>query len=190
MEHFYNSIQGWFTYPELYKNIVQTAPSPAHFVEVGVWKGTSAAFMAVEIINSGKTIQFDCVDTWDGSEEHLDPNSGAFEPRLLGDKNWLFNTFIDNMLPVAGTYQPRRMTSLQAAQEYQDESLDFVFIDAAHDYSNVLADIKAWYPKTHWVLAGHDYGWSSEVRNAVHDFFDPLGLKVIETEGCWVVYKK
>ena len=43
---------------------------PAHFVEVGSYKGRSTSFMAVEIANSGKQIKFDCVDTWEGSPEH------------------------------------------------------------------------------------------------------------------------
>ena len=36
----------------------------AHFVEVGTWQGNSAAYMAVEILNSGKNIQFDVYDIW------------------------------------------------------------------------------------------------------------------------------
>ena len=43
---------------------------PAHFVEIGSYKGRSSSYMAVEIVNSGKSITFDCVDTWKGSEEH------------------------------------------------------------------------------------------------------------------------
>jgi len=189
MQHFYHEIQGWFTYPNLYSEVVSRTSTPAHFVEVGVWKGTSAAYMAVEIANSGKAIKFDCIDTWKGSEEHLDPTSPAFEPNLLENQDWLYNTFTNNMEPAQKYYTPYRMESLQAVKLYQPASLDFVFIDAAHDYQNVLADIEAWFPKVKGIIAGHDYSWSSEVKQAVHDFFDPLELKVRETEGCWAVYK-
>ena len=37
--------------------------------------------------------------------------------------------------------------------------MDFVFLDAAHDYENVKEDILSWYPKVKvggW-LTGHDY---------------------------------
>ena len=72
---------------------------------------------------------------------------------------------------------------------FDDESLDFIFIDASHDYQNVYDDIKAWFPKVKksGIISGHDYSWGEEVKKAVHDFFDPLNLKVEESEGCWIV---
>jgi len=56
MQHYYQDIQGWFSFSQLYSNVVQKFPEGSHFVEVGVWKGTSAAYMGVEIINSGKKL--------------------------------------------------------------------------------------------------------------------------------------
>jgi predicted O-methyltransferase YrrM len=52
-----------------------------------------------------------------------------------------------------------RMTSLRAAQLIADESLDFVYIDALHDYVSTLQDIEAWWPKlkSGGLMAGHDY---------------------------------
>jgi predicted O-methyltransferase YrrM len=193
MKHFYENIHGWFTFPTLYSQVTSHYPKDSHFVEIGVWKGKSAAFMAVEIINSGKNIRFDCVDTWEGSEEHIDPNSGFFEPNLVNDKDWLYKHFLENISPVKEIITPIRKPSLEAVKLYDDESLDFVFIDAAHDYENVLKDIQAWYHKVKpitGVISGHDYSWGPEVKKAVHDFFDPLGMHVQEIEGCWVVIKK
>lgn len=64
MEHFYQNIgEDWFTYPNLYKEMVEKSSNGSLFVEVGSWKGRSASFMAVEILNSKKDIKFDCVDT-------------------------------------------------------------------------------------------------------------------------------
>lgn len=52
MEHFYQNIgEDWFSYPRLYKRMVESATDGHHFVELGSWKGRSASFMAVEIIN-------------------------------------------------------------------------------------------------------------------------------------------
>jgi hypothetical protein len=70
MEHFYNKIHGWFDFQNLYTKMVNDHADNSHFVEVGAFYGKSAAYMAVEIANSGKKIQFDVVDTWRGSPEH------------------------------------------------------------------------------------------------------------------------
>jgi hypothetical protein len=174
MEHFYNTIgEDWFTYQELYSNMVDYFPDNALFVEVGSWKGRSTSYMAVEIHNSEKNIKFDCVDTWDGSEEHSDPNSCWFQPELVNDKNWLYRIFLENTKPVNHIINPIRTTSLEAAQYYKNRSIDFVFIDAAHDYENVKADLNAWYPKVKkgGFIGGHDYPGFSGVVLAVNEFF-------------------
>ena len=70
MNHIYQEEQfgqNWFTYPRLYTEMVTKFPSGSKFVEVGSWKGKSSAYMAVEIANSRKDINFYCVDHWLGS---------------------------------------------------------------------------------------------------------------------------
>ena len=169
MKHFYQNIPGWFDYEDLYSYMVQTAPvgSPgAKFVEVGAWKGSSACFMAVEIINSGKKIDFYAVDTWKGSVEHQE--GGFCEEPLLKIENGLYDAFIENISPVKGYIKPIRMTSIEAASQFEDESLDFVFLDASHEEEDVAADRNAWLPKIKkgGVLAGHDIGWEG-VKKAI-----------------------
>lgn len=53
-----------------------------------------------------------------------------------------------------------RMTSLEGAKRIKDESLDFCYIDALHDFDSVIQDIIAWVPKVRMggVVAGHDFG--------------------------------
>ncbi len=172
MEHFYQNIgENWFSYPTLYSVMVNQNPSGSHFVEVGSWRGRSAAYMAVEIYNSGKSILFDCVDTWNGSKEHLDPNSGWFVKELTEDPDYLWKEFNRNILPVKEIIKPIRMTSLEASELYGDESLDFVFIDASHEYQDVLDDITYWIKKVKvgGVLAGHDISYH-EIQRAVGEY--------------------
>jgi len=144
MEHFYNNIEGWFSYDYIYKHAVDTAQDGELFVEVGSFKGRSSAYMAVEILNSGKKIQFDCVDTWEGSSEHQAGSVAAVKEVVEGT---LYETFLNNMKPVEGYFNPKRMTSLEAAAQYQDNSIDFIMIDGAHEYEAVKADILAFLPK-------------------------------------------
>jgi len=190
MEHYYHNIgENWFTYPELYSSMVKKFGDNSHFIEVGVWKGRSAAYMGVEILNSGKSIKFDCVDVFSGSTEHLDSSSPFFNEELLNDEDWLYNEFLKNTEPIKDIITPIRKISWEAAELYEDDSLDFVFIDAAHDYESVKKDITAWFPKIKkgGVLAGHDYPYW-EVSNAVNEFFGENKIEV--KEGCWVYEKE
>ena len=60
MEHIYNQLnfgEDWFTYPNLYSDMVKKFPSGSKFVEVGSWKGKSSSYITVEIINSNKNIK-------------------------------------------------------------------------------------------------------------------------------------
>jgi predicted O-methyltransferase YrrM len=186
MNHIYENIDGWFTFPNLYKMAVETAPDNSHFVEIGSWMGKSASYMAVEIINSNKNIKFDCIDTWQGSVEHIDRDEVK--------ENTLYDKFLDNIEPVKNVINPIRMHSLNAVDLYDDNSLDFVFIDAAHDYENVIKDIRAWYPKvkTGGLFAGHDYdpSWHGVVK-AVDEFTNERGYTLsIKSELSWGFRKK
>lgn len=158
MEHFYFNIgENWFNYTDLYSRVVQDSKDNSHFVEVGSWKGRSASFLAVEIINSGKNIKFDCIDHWEGSWEHK--KGGPVYDPLTDTKDGLYNEFLKNISPVKHIINPIRKSSEEAVKEYEDESLDFVFIDAGHEYDDVKKDIEIWLPKVKkgGILAGHDY---------------------------------
>ena len=52
-----------------------------------------------------------------------------------------------------------RALSVDAARDFADASLDFVYIDARHDAAGVLEDLRAWYPKLRpgGLFAGHDF---------------------------------
>ena len=63
--------------------------------------------------------------------------------------------------------------SLEVINNFEDNSFDFIYIDASHDYKEVKKDIACWYPKVKsgGVLAGHDYieEWAGTVK-AVDEF--------------------
>jgi predicted O-methyltransferase YrrM len=183
MNHFYESIPGWFN-PQTYSLMVKTAKSGSTFVEVGVFKGRSAAFMATEIVNSGKDIKFYAVDHFEGSPEH-----GNI-------KDTLFTEAMSNLQPVidAGAVTVIPLPSLEAVNSFEDESVDFVFIDAAHDYESVKADIYAWWSKVKsgGILAGDDYqpSWQGVIQ-AVNEFSSATELPVLHThDTChWLIIK-
>lgn len=51
------------------------------------------------------------------------------------------------------------LDSQLAASQIEDGAIDFVYLDARHDFAGVVADIRAWWPKvrTGGVFAGHDF---------------------------------
>jgi predicted O-methyltransferase YrrM len=178
MEHFYHNIgEDWFTYPIFYHSIVQHAIDGAHFVEIGSWKGRSAAYMAVEIHNSNKKIKFDCVDTWKGSIEHVDD--------IFVQEDTLYSEFLKNIEPVKHIINPIRMLSLDACQIYPDNSLDFVYIDASHEYEDIKNDIINWLPKvkTGGIISGHDFSWDG-VTKAVKEVLP--NYDYYSNENVWV----
>ena len=88
-----------------------------------------------------------------------------------------------------------RMTSVEAAARVEDQSFDFVYIDARHDYDSVKEDLEAWYAKVRpgGILAGHDYvdgdlpQGEFYVKSAVDEFFGERDIPVHGTEGPSVV---
>jgi len=65
--------------------------------------------------------------------------------------------------------------------------LDYVYVDARHDYAGVKEDLEAWWPKLRkgGLLAGHDFipdGIVKEgdfgVQKAVHEFVGKHGYEI------------
>ena len=82
-----------------------------------------------------------------------------------------------------------RCESTAAAAQLPPRSLDFVYIDARHDYEAVAADIAAWIDRVRpgGLFAGHDYfdgqyqGAFYGVKRAVDEFCADRGLRVATT---------
>lgn len=187
MNHFYNTVEGWFNYPDMFSYAVDTAPQEGHFVEIGTWKGQSSAYLAVEIINSGKKIKLDCIDNFTGSV--IEPGQ-MYDPDNKAGR--LMEVFVNNMKPVEGHYTAIQGDSAESASMYEDESLDFVFIDASHDYESILKDIKAWFPKVKvgGLFAGHDFADPYPgIQKAVRDLLANEEVGVTPST-CWFCHKK
>jgi cephalosporin hydroxylase len=200
IRHIYRSIEGWFNFEDLYSDVASQVKDDWKLVEIGCWQGRSSSFLATELANSGKKFDFYCVDTWSGSEEHLNEASDHYNP-LIEQEDWLYNRFMDNMQTLQEYFTPIRKESIEAAKDFEDNSLDFVFIDASHDYDNVMADLEAWYPKmkkceccghSESILTGHDFPFDG-VAKAVMDFCFKnklqwkSGRKHV-SDTCWRIY--
>jgi len=145
MDHFYSHIDGWSHYLEvLYQYLVPKLPATCTVVEVGCWKGRSTAFLAVSLIQSEKVFRLHAVDHWKGCLEGYYQNSQVAQD-LRDDK--VFDDFKRNLAPVAEHMNIIRSNSVDAAAQFEDNSLDMVVIDDDHLYESVINSIMAWAPK-------------------------------------------
>jgi predicted O-methyltransferase YrrM len=178
MKHFYKEIQNWFNYELVFDRAIKNAQDGARFVEIGVWKGGSTAYMGVEIYNSKKIIIYDAIDTFEGSKEHGEVR-GLYEEAYNNLKS-LIDLKVVNLI---------KSHSLEAVKKYEDESIDFCFIDGSHEYEDVKADILAYLPKVKkgGILSGHDYDriWSGVIQAV-----DEVLGNVEVLNGSWIYYKK
>lgn len=185
----WEKIPGWTDghLHEIYEQAVRDAPAdkPSRFAEVGVAFGRSAGLMATRIVESGKPIRMLCVDSWlvDRWEERnlnelIDLHGGFFEA-------------FEGCLAASLTAEQRktltikRADSVDAASKIEPASLDFVFIDGAHDEASVARDVAAWAPlvRPGGVMAGHDHtpghpGVERAVRAAFGNAYEVRG-------SCW-----
>lgn len=190
MEHYYNNIVNWFNFQDIYSEMVSNASDGDHFVELGVWRGGSSAFMGVEIYNSKKKIKFDAIDSYDSINNFAD---SANQQLVSSDElSKIYEEAKLNLKPLIdlGIINLIKGFTTDIVKNYEDESLDFCFIDASHDYESVKRDIIDWLPKIKngGTLAGHDYDeYHAECHKAVNDV---LGKENVVMIGTSFVYKK
>lgn len=120
--------------------------------EVGSWLGQSAIAMA----DTGIVDFVSCFDHWEGSKsDHTSAMAmGA------GGPEGMFNRFCREVGDrLHKTIRPFRQRSPEAAASVPSRRYDLIYLDAAHDYESVKADIEAWLPKVAdgGILCGHDY---------------------------------
>ena len=114
-------------------------------VEVGVDGGHYSRVLA----KANPNLQLKCVDPW---------------KRRGGNMETARKTLAD--CPNAELI---RGYSMNVVRQFPLESLDFVYIDAAHDFDNVMMDIIEWGRRVRvgGIISGHDY--SNNLRNGTED---------------------
>jgi len=177
-------VDGWCDYRDFYSYVAQAIPEGAQIVEIGSWQGQSIIHLCQRLQDLGKTATVNCVDTWKGEQNqpsHLqvvDEHGGS----ILGK-------FTENIeaAKVAGMIKVTVGDSAESASRFEDGSMDFIFIDAAHDYDSVVKDLAAWWPKLKegGIFAGHDYPWH-EVEKAVNEHASANGYEVTPAGRCWI----
>lgn len=143
------------------------------------------------------------LDRWAVGRQWWGIDEWASYPEMPWDRDADYRMALANIQPHSHRAKLIRLPSVGAAKLFADGSIDFVYVDAAHDRASVAADIAAWWPKVseHGILAGHDLDdqeCHAGVTQAVTEFAEAEGLTVYTTavepyvrETCpsWYVYR-
>jgi hypothetical protein len=121
-------------------------------VEIGTWEGD----FSYDILLHTTLKKLYCIDPY----KHF--NDGEY-PDNMNDRSqqeWdeKFAKVQKRFEPFGDRVELMRMSSLEASSQFQDESIDYIYIDGNHEYKAVLTDILAWFPKVKkgGILCGDD----------------------------------
>ena len=182
-----SEITGWCDYKEFYRNVASTIKDGSTFVEIGSWMGQSIICLCQALQDLGKNCKIYCVDTFKGEQNQ--PSHLAIVDNLGGNIRHVFEENISR----AGVYDMIQIIegdSAESASLFADDSIDVIYIDAAHDYDSVVKDVSAWFPKckSDGLFSGHDYPWH-EVKKAVDEHAESNNYKVAQIGRVWIKQK-
>jgi hypothetical protein len=177
----WKGIPGFFDFKNVYDRVAESAQDGQVFVEVGCLLGRSACYLGERIQARKKKVTLICVDAW--------PSTYHWGPEKNTKIEAPFETFLANVRQSGLTeiIFPIRAKSVRAAASIVRDNLDFVFIDAEHDYESCRDDIAAWLPKVRdgGTIAGHDYDDTFPgVVQAVNGAFGKVN--VVKDGRCWI----
>lgn len=148
-------------------------------IEIGSYQGESTEMF----LESGVFSKLYCVDPWLNG---YDPNDFASSSDMVLAEQKFDERFKDSDVIIKV-----KKTSDEAVGMFDDLSVDFVYIDANHQYDAVKKDILNYLPKVKHggIISGHDYVPRFGVYKAVPDVFGKPPLKVYQ-EGSWLYIKE
>lgn len=152
----------------------------------GVEVGVKAGEFSEILLDHWRGRRLISVDPWLEQPTEIYADTDNVEQ---GEHDALHQVTIDRLARFGARSEVWRMTGTEAAARIPAGSLDFVYLDARHDYASVRSDVAEWFPKVKagGLLAGHDYvdgefdQGSFGVKRAVDEFFDHRAERVRTT---------
>ena len=124
--------------------------------KVGAEVGVAQGIHAQTLCESIPGLKLYCVDVWERYKGYLE-----YTNRI--------RQYHRQALRVLEPYDCEfiKKFSMDAVTDFEDRSLDFVYIDAAHDMKNVACDLWEWSKKVRYggIVFGHDYKFYDGVTN-------------------------
>jgi hypothetical protein len=167
----WEEIDGWFQWRSGQEEAVAHFPEGSRFVEVGTYLGRSLCSLGDIVTRSGRRYAVIGVDTCQGSGPE-GPKQKDYHGAVVAEGGGTFAGRLHRNVLECGYADVLSLlitTSRTASTLFADRSIDWVHLDARHDYDSVCDDIDAWLPKVRpggW-LTGDDYDevkWPDVVR--------------------------
>ena len=164
----YKFTKDWFHWaPEVWEQLIPMLPERRAFLEIGSFEGRSTVWIVENMMEDGGHI--DCVDTWEGGEEHGEEDMDSVLLRFRANTKLLEAKHPDRRVC------EHRETSQWAlsqfnAQLYGDTIYDFIYIDGSHIAKDVLTDACMAWPllKPKGLMVFEDYHWMPSARDILH----------------------
>lgn len=155
---------------------------PVLMCEIGCFIGESTSLISDYFPN----VKLYAIDMWKNDFDPDDPIC-QFDFKVaeeMFDANIKFN---NNVIK-------KKMSSFQFSKQILNGSIDFIYIDAAHSYSESLEDFKLFYPKVRkgGIFAGHDYinNEFCGVKTAILDFMKNREPYSTFEDNSWMYIKE
>lgn len=145
-------------------------------VEVGTASGCFAKQILASYTNLSKLY---CIDLWAHQDEALYKDACNIPQEQQEERyEQIQKDFNGNDKVVL-----IREWSHLAVNQFEDGSIDFMYLDANHSYEPCLQDLNLWLPKIKagGILAGHDYYEGGGVKQAVDEFAAANGIRLFST---------
>ena len=196
----YKDVPGWIGGAEfIYEEMVNQAKDGAHFVEIGVLLGQSTTRMAELIKKSGKKIKFDAIDIFWLIPHTLERWEENGHPKQIYDYYINLSKAVQpapNIMDIVKhplkSLKVEEYVNLITCDEkyahrlYDDNSLDFVWLDGDHSEEVVYNDLVNFWPKMKkgGVIGGDDI-FTSGVFYDVKKFSEEyeVEVKYNDTDG-------
>lgn len=120
-------------------------------LKVGAEIGVAGGKFSEQICKVNPDVKLFCIDTWGVGDDWMSKSKGQ---QVADDR---YEEAAQRLKKYDATLM--REKSMEAVLKFEKESLDFVYIDACHEFDWVMQDIIEWSKrvKKGGIIAGHDY---------------------------------
>lgn len=174
--------------------LLNSMPKNCICAEIGVWTGLFSEM----ILNTIKPDQLFLIDPWIWDHKDIPFDNYIANTKIAHNQNDMDQIYIEVCKKFASNHNVivKRQMSVDAAEEFDDETFDWIYLDGSHDYKSVAADIQAW--KNKILIGGYfcfdDYDWGGKykypVRVAINELMKTKQYQKIDKKNGQFIAKR